>query len=1309
MARSRVASFMSHFSTSSRSPTPTHNTRQALDEVSTSSQNNLIGSTRDSPPLPRQRTDRPPSRPTSMIQTYNPPLMEVAQDTLPELQPIFSFLNSHSNKLYQEGYFLKLNDLDSYGRPNADRTWAECFAQLVGTVLSLWDASSLDSAGQEGEVVPTFVNLTDASIKMIETLPTRNKAVAPLQNVLSISTAGKNRYLLHFNSLHSLTQWTAGIRLAMYEHATLQEAYTGSLIAGKGRTLNSINVILDRNRFKVEDWTRVRFGAGTPWRRCWCVISPPDEKALKQQQKSAKKLKSAYDRQLPVLKGDIKFYDTKKTKKAQPIATITDAYSAYAIYPQSKPLIDQSTLVKVEGTITIHSKPPSTTEGFVFVMPESHPAVSGFEIMLRWLFPVFDAFALYGRPTRLIADTLDQRGLMFAMPSDRRYGYLEILDVAGLIHTEGSSTWKEADWRKHMKDLTSKRMSALQTSGSRSGSRAGSRRGTRNSLPPTRTGIQFDDGASARSAQSHQTPLQHPNQIPFGGPPRVDSSTSVNAPFAVPTHHRSVSEAQGLDRYQNEAPPPPIHASNLGSGIGSQSSFNNSSDAINGRSSSDSDSRHQSTPDAPMKNMQPAKAPEPVASPPAFTHAPGSQPSARPYHNAELRRANSRMSSDTLAQLAGANAGGVAAAAWKASPDGVKAEKRRGADDDSHRGVLTTESGYESPADHPGVQGGILMPQPQNSKLDHRPLPPPPQRGPSPLHQMSSTQQTSPIYDIKSDFVFELPTGQPATHGNNQQLFEAPYKSRTPSPSKQVSPSIAVGGVNRERGFIPPRTDSLARPTSPNRSSFDKPLPPLQTDTSTYRKALPTHPGATKVVETPQTASSSGSLVNHVVDQAALDQVLARSQTDSTDGGRPRLIRQQTDASSNYDDDSVASPDYASTRKSTDTKRSVKSVERPRAGVMKTVGTVQPFEAELVVGETHYRSKSQTDKLNSEIPTIDFGPTVSYASGQQPNRPGTSGTLTGLQDRSSSDSKTPPNGLNNVGISPQHSPNHIPNRDSYHFPDTRRISTTQDNLRSASAASNHDRPTSMVWQPGMGSAGQQAGNRALTPEQFVQNRASQSRVSPVYAHHQKRPSSAYFRPETPTLAQGQYADPQNRPHSRNNSNEPYSVRPQSRGTSYSPTPPDYAARLSAREQEHVARVTGSPLINMAGGPSNRQQTQGGGLIGAIEAREREKKDIKQGISGHMVQHAIQQRQQQAQGYGYGQQQGQFQTPQPGQNQIDAYGRPVSSGSMGFPTPPGQNWGQQGSNQGITPPVGEGQGFGSNQQQQQFGGFYGQAR
>lgn len=80
-----------------------------------SSSHNLENFVKSSPTQQqRNRSDsRPSSRPISMVQTYQPPLMEVAQDTLPELQPIFTFLNSHSNKLYQEGYFLKLHDLDA--------------------------------------------------------------------------------------------------------------------------------------------------------------------------------------------------------------------------------------------------------------------------------------------------------------------------------------------------------------------------------------------------------------------------------------------------------------------------------------------------------------------------------------------------------------------------------------------------------------------------------------------------------------------------------------------------------------------------------------------------------------------------------------------------------------------------------------------------------------------------------------------------------------------------------------------------------------------------------------------------------------------------------------------------------------------------------------------------------------------------------------------------------------------------------------------------------------------------------------------
>lgn len=105
------------------SPTGSHFPKKPA--VDTSARNNVSAQTlgqssRDSPsPTTQQRfrsesrSESRTSRPMSMMQTYQPPVMDVAQDTLPELQPIFTFLNSHSNKLYQEGYFLKLHDLDS--------------------------------------------------------------------------------------------------------------------------------------------------------------------------------------------------------------------------------------------------------------------------------------------------------------------------------------------------------------------------------------------------------------------------------------------------------------------------------------------------------------------------------------------------------------------------------------------------------------------------------------------------------------------------------------------------------------------------------------------------------------------------------------------------------------------------------------------------------------------------------------------------------------------------------------------------------------------------------------------------------------------------------------------------------------------------------------------------------------------------------------------------------------------------------------------------------------------------------------------
>ena len=127
---SLVLSFMSEWGGSTRkspttaeSPSPATSpakqanlfVQQSAPTGASVSASQLESQSRTSPTAAQHhRSDsRPSSRPVSMIQTYQPPVMEVGQDTLPELQRIFTFLNSHSNKLYQEGYFLKFHDTDS--------------------------------------------------------------------------------------------------------------------------------------------------------------------------------------------------------------------------------------------------------------------------------------------------------------------------------------------------------------------------------------------------------------------------------------------------------------------------------------------------------------------------------------------------------------------------------------------------------------------------------------------------------------------------------------------------------------------------------------------------------------------------------------------------------------------------------------------------------------------------------------------------------------------------------------------------------------------------------------------------------------------------------------------------------------------------------------------------------------------------------------------------------------------------------------------------------------------------------------------
>ncbi|EGO52901.1 hypothetical protein NEUTE1DRAFT_126325 [Neurospora tetrasperma FGSC 2508] len=997
------------------------------------------------------------SRPLSMVLSSQQPLMESNEEIIPELQPIFALLSSHANKLYQEGYFLKLDDQD--------------------IILSLWDAAELDTAGEDGEVLPKFINLTDASIKMIESLPTRSSDEQPLQNILSISTAGRNRYLLHFNSHHSLIQWTSGIRLAIFEQSTLQEAYTGALIAGKGKSLNNIGVIMERARTPVQEWVRVRFGAGVPWRRCWCVIEPPSEKEVQKAQKEFKK-RSPYDRSHgPVLKGQIKFYDSKKDaekkkKHSKPIASITDAYAAYAIYPQAKALIDGSALVKIEGSITIHSEPPSSTEGFVFIMPEVHPAVSGFEMLLRFLFPTWDTFALYGRPGRLVASVLDPRSLMFAMPKHKRYGYLELLDVSGLILADGSSAWTEQQWKKKMKELTGQRMNAVEdapTSHSRSASRSSKRLSFgQNPASSSKPRVGFSEEAGpVRSSRSLS--LSRPSQRTDSAPPDPNREPVPSTMAGHPRHSRNISDTQlahAASAHELDGPGAPQPSMR---GPERARTFASDLASTPERVSSEDESAVRSQLTNDLQEIQRMQAPEPVNAPPAFSHGAGSRPQQKPYHSPEMRRAHNPLTS----------------------------------------------------------------PSPTNNGPS----------GPSP--GLTSPHMKSP----------QNPSTASLTHSPDN-----------PASGRGTPPMTSYPGSTTEGRRTPPHSQGSPRSNMPGRSPpvTRKPLPP---GSPAFRRLSEDSVSSLPV----RSGCSAGGLHQQVEDANLWLTMLERKNS----------VQSYSDSRS-IDAASTASPDYASTHRSTDTQESADR-ERPRAGILKVVGdtSVSPHDA----------NGSSSGKTDLGI-DINFGPTFNYSAMKSSSSKPT--------ESSAQPSRffSPNTGRKSPGPGTSYS----------HF-----RQDSDDTIR-----------RTVPWQPGSGVKATTAHN-ALSPEQFVQQRAAAPPI-PIFVH-QRSPSSQTITdlrataPSSPLRRPGVHGGA----HSRHNSAELLSSgRPASRGPVAVLSSAEVSSHLSAREQEYVARATGTPLIAMASNKSEPQPKSG--LVGAIQQRERERAHMRQGVSGQAVAHAIDQRQ-----------------------------------------------------------------------------------
>ena len=840
---------------------------------------------------------------------------------------------------------------------------------------------------------------------------------------------------------------------------------------------------MEKTKFKYEDWARVRFGAGTAWQRYWMVISPPDEKEIQRHQKSLKK-RSAYDRPT-FLKGDIRFYETKKTKKAVPIATIKDAYAAYAIYPQSKPLIEQSTLVKVEGKIIIHSTPESTTEGFVFVMPDLHAAITGFEMMLRTLFPTFDVFGLYGRPTRLIADTLDPKGIMFAMPKERRYGYLDIIDVAALIHTDGSDAWTEREWRARLKEATSKRITSAGTS--RPGSRVGSRHGRHSRA----ASLQFRDSNSVRSNEE----FNHSTDAVF----RTPRKAQTGPPGQIPAHNyhsRSASDTVGfgsprkrtgnagsrlsmeIDQPVSGPPTPPLHLTPV------VSAASHLDEDVQDRSSSEDDHRPSSAATTEVvEALRPSSPPAPTPEPPAFAHQHRDRPQHRPIGASDSpsqeRVSLTQLRPNEMNGPPSGTAAAGAAAAWRSREASRMQELR----------------------------GGSAESSPSRQSLDGRP---------SNLYlstdsRSSSRPKLSPILSAGLLPGKELPPTPPAK--------ESPSRPQT---GKAITRK-PVGGSPTRAPPVPAHTDVSGMQPRQSNQAFEQAVRPARSD----------------------------SLVN-----------------------------------------------------------------RERHGVLKTVG-----------GNTE-ESQGKSRAATADLPIIDFGPT-------QAIRP------TMMLNKDSKDPRNNASHQNQIETS----------KNISGPPNPGNPLITEDELQarlqsSNNSSTNSSRPASRgtLWSPGaavIGPAHVSGEHQTLTPAEFVQQRsAAQRKPPPVYGHSRNQSSKStsslpLSRPASGDWTQSKSSShlPLARPSTGDRQQKELPPRPHSRGASITlAAQPDYSSHLSAREQEYVARMTGTPLVNIS--PKGHSPQPSPGLVGAIEAREQEKKNFKDGISNHLMQQAIAQRQQQAQSKAY---------------------------------------------------------------------------
>jgi CCR4-NOT transcriptional complex subunit CAF120 len=102
------------------------------------------------PNLSMQETSRSPPPPPNPIH--------------PEIRSVVQLTVAHARKIYYAGPLVRKVERQADGqKPHKDDGWVEVWAQLGGTILSIWDMKETQEASKKGtEVPPSYVNVTDA-------------------------------------------------------------------------------------------------------------------------------------------------------------------------------------------------------------------------------------------------------------------------------------------------------------------------------------------------------------------------------------------------------------------------------------------------------------------------------------------------------------------------------------------------------------------------------------------------------------------------------------------------------------------------------------------------------------------------------------------------------------------------------------------------------------------------------------------------------------------------------------------------------------------------------------------------------------------------------------------------------------------------------------------------------------------------------------------------------------------------------------------------------------------------------------------